>query len=147
MTTKSVNPSNAGVLLTLCGLPASGKTYISNLLVQSASCYNVHIFHVCFDDLIPSNLNLQSEELCKSGENSTWKYYRKLVMSCVDKVIGQYMGVRTIYDVDGRVSQDLPSFDVFWEDFLKNQTTRKRTCSCLSQSERYGYSLESKYSI
>lgn len=116
------------VILVLCGLPASGKSYISNLLIQSASYYNIHIFHVCYDDLIPSNLNLQSPVFSATNDSSSWKSYRKLIIRCMDKVISQYSGIKSTFEANDTVDKDLLSFDDFWEDFLKNQTTRKRSC-------------------
>lgn len=64
---------STAVLMILCGIPASGKTYLANCIKEwNRSCKEdeFHVLHICYDDLIPSNLDLKASSLI--GQNGTW---------------------------------------------------------------------------
>lgn len=105
-------------VLLICGIPASGKSTFTIKLQQYAQKTkgdSIHAIHVCYDDLIPSDLDvyrtnsanqLQSDledtpnkESVESGEGSPldaninaakyslWKQFRKRTLEAVEKVV------------------------------------------------------------
>lgn len=114
--------------MVLCGLPASGKSHLSDLLKKSNEAPDLHIFHVCYDDHIPSNLDTTKDSI-------SWKYYRRLINKCVEKLIIQYLGHNTTIEDCPETHDGLPTFGEFWLDFVKNQMSRERTC-CFSSSQK-----------
>lgn len=100
-----------GVVL-ICGIPASGKSTFATKLhqyVKRTMGDSVHTIHVCYDDLIPSDLDLyrssdvnqaqndsewvtensaeKSENLENPGKYSLWKQYRKYILEAVEKIM------------------------------------------------------------
>lgn len=122
------------VVLLICGIPASGKsTFASNLQrhMQKNKGDSLHAIHVCYDDLIPSDLDvygsagsfakqLQNDLEERSDDNSVkkdegspfggsinpskyslWKQFRKLTLEAVDKIMNMIENNLTKDETDG----------------------------------------------
>jgi hypothetical protein len=138
------------VLMILCGIPACGKTFLANSIKEWSKNdkeTNKHVLHICYDNLIPSNLDLKSS-LIEQKEtlscdhtptdvrNSAWKHYRKLIIRCVERILMQSQnltfGRHEESDVLENTSCELPSIQVFWQNFLKQTARKEMACTCLS---------------
>lgn len=107
-------------VLLICGIPASGKSTFATELqryMQKTKGDSVHTIYVCYDDLIPSDLDvhgsprsvakqLQNDLEERTDDNSVekdegspfggsinpskyslWKQFRKLILEAVDKIM------------------------------------------------------------
>ncbi|KAL4231032.1 hypothetical protein ACF0H5_008615 [Mactra antiquata] len=74
-------------LLVLSGLPAAGKTHLTNKLLQGHSAGTRYAFVIVeYDQLIPSDVEkhlIESED-----QQSSWKQYRESILLCIDHVLG-----------------------------------------------------------
>ena len=109
-------------LVLLCGIPASGKSTLAGKLqrhVQKTRGDVMHAIHVCYDDFIPVDLDLNESiassqlhdendseriadensikkvDTCSfyggmdSSKYSLWKQYRKRIIETVDRVLNR----------------------------------------------------------
>ena len=162
-------------LLLICGIPASGKSTFASYLqrhMQKTKGDSLHAIHVCYDDLIPSDLDVygsagsfakqcQKDLEERTDDNSVeknegspfgdsinpskyslWKQFRKLTLEAVDKIMNmmennlnkdETFGPKT--EVEELEMKGLPTFQDFWNLFLKSISTEERKCSCIASSD------------
>ncbi|XP_031554254.1 L-seryl-tRNA(Sec) kinase-like [Actinia tenebrosa] len=146
---KNINP----VLMILCGIPASGKTHLANSMKKwSRRCKEdkVHVLHICYDELIPVNLDLQTsslndqkedlefDDLHSSASISAWKHYRKLIIQCVERIAQQIQDITFDLNEENDVVKntfELPSFQDFWKTFYEQTARKDMSCACLSSQK------------
>ena len=154
------NESCGVAVVLLCGIPASGKSTLAKKVqehVQKTRGDALHVIHVCYDDFIPSNLDV-NEVIDASHENSgdeknntqsfdgaigsskypLWKQYRKRVLEVVHRVLNiiekqektNEIDFNSSVVVDGLKMEGLPSVNEFWNAFQKRVSGDKINCSC-----------------
>ncbi|PIK58581.1 putative L-seryl-tRNA(Sec) kinase [Apostichopus japonicus] len=80
-------------LALLSGIPAAGKTTLSNLFCEFVNTIpfdlnvcdqkgRLRVLHIVYDKLIPEDLDFAQE-----SNSSTWKQYREQIHSCIDKLL------------------------------------------------------------
>ena len=163
-------------VLLICGIPASGKSTFATELqryMQKAKGDSLHTIHVCYDDLIPSDLDvygkcarsvakqLQNDLDEKADNNSVrkgdgspfdgslnpskyslWKQFRKLVLEAVGKIMNMIENNLNKDETDGTKTEGeelemegLPTFQEFWNIFLKSISREERTCACIASKD------------
>ena len=106
--------SNAAVVL-LCGIPASGKSTLASEIqryVRNTRGDTVHVLYICYDDLIPPDLDLNDDiagrqllgrdspkiaeeqndtrlvsNVIDFSKDSLWKQYRRRILEAVDRIL------------------------------------------------------------
>lgn len=148
-------------LVLLCGIPASGKSTLASKLqdyVKKTRGNTMHVIHVCYDDFIPFDLELNEGAVYVSRnddlvhENSSeqesntplfdgangflkyslWKQYRKLVLETVDRALNMIENQHENAFIDDQMVEGFPSVDEFWSIWQKSQ---KMNCSCFISAE------------
>lgn len=157
-------------VLLICGIPASGKSTFATKLhryMQKTKGDSVHTIHVCYDDLIPSDLDvygcsvakhlhndleeMPNENSIEKGEGSPfdgsinpskyslWKQFRKLALEAVQKIMNVMENNLNKDETDGSKTETeevemegLPTFQEFWNIFLKSISREERKCSCIA---------------
>ena len=148
-------------LVLLCGIPASGKSTLASKLqdyVKKTRGNTMHVIHVCYDDFIPFDLELNEGAVYVSRnydlvhENSSeqesnpplfdganvffkyslWKQYRKLVLETVDRALNMIENQHENAFIDDQIVEGFPSVDEFWSILQKSQ---KINCSCFISTE------------
>lgn len=162
-------------VLLICGIPASGKSTFATELqryMQKAKGDSLHTMHVCYDDLIPSDLDVygNARSVAKQLQNdleertednslgkddgspfdgsinpskySLWKQFRKLVLEAVGKIMNMIENSLNIDETDGSKPEGeelqmegLPTFQEFWNIFLKSIFMEERKCSCIASKD------------
>lgn len=151
--------SHSAVIL-ICGIPASGKTTFTTDLrqyMQKTKGDSVHTIHVCYDDLIPSDLDVYGSSVANHlqnnleemrDENSTeinsskyslWKKFRKLALEAVEKVMNMIEN-NLKKDESKTEGEELemegfPSFQEFWRIFVQSISMEERKCSCIAVND------------
>ena len=160
-------------VLLICGIPASGKSTFATELqryMQKTKSDSVHTIYVCYDDLIPSDLDVYGSTVAgtltkhleeKPDDNSVekvegspfdgsinpskyslWKQFRKLALEAVEKVMtiietnlskDETGGSKT--EVKELEMKGLPTFQEFWNNFLKSISREERKCSCIALND------------
>lgn len=149
------------VLVLLCGIPASGKSTLASKLqdyVKKTREDTMHVIHVCYDDFIPIDLELNEgavdvsrnydlvlENSGEQGSNnplfddangffkySLWKQYRKLVLETVDLALNTIENQQENAFIDDQRVEAFPSVDEFWSVLQKSQ---KISCSCFISTD------------
>ncbi|XP_038071333.1 L-seryl-tRNA(Sec) kinase-like [Patiria miniata] len=109
-------------LVLLCGLPGAGKTSLAVALMKKKSighhhlaknsslasvdeCPGVAACHLCYDDVIPRQLEMQmeggespyfNESTNQSSSVSPWKAYRQEILRCVDGILARLKSNKTL---------------------------------------------------
>ncbi|KAL9983574.1 hypothetical protein ACROYT_G005769 [Oculina patagonica] len=153
-------------VLLICGIPASGKSTFARKLqqyVHKTKGDTIHTIRVCYDDLIPSDLDVnqlqndleeapgdknsveKSEESSLDGSSnpskySLWKQFRKRTLEAVEKLVDMiennlYKVEADSSDVEELEMEGLPTFQEFWDIFVKNISTEERRCSCITSKD------------
>ena len=149
-------------VILLCGIPGSGKTTLSTKLreyLKKVKRNTVHLIHVSFDDLIPSDLTVAMEvDIESTGEDhyinsvssqdvihfngsntrglskyTLWKAYRKRILESVGKVLGLLENKNTEDERFELEMDGLPSFEDFWNKFTESICHEERNCSCCTK--------------
>ena len=157
--------SQSAVIL-ICGIPASGKTKFTTDLrryMQKTKGDSVHTIHVCYDDFIPSDLDVYGvygssiakhhqnnlEEMpdensieINSSKYSLWKKFRKLALEAVEKVMNMIENNLKKDETDESKTEGeelgmegLPSFQEFWRIFVQSISMEERKCSCIAVND------------
>lgn len=157
--------SHSAVIL-ICGIPASGKTMFTTDLrryMQKTKGDSVHTIHVCYDDFIPSDLDVYGvygssiakhhqnnlEEMpdensieINSSKYSLWKKFRKLALEAVEKVMNMIENNLKKDETDESKTEGeelrmegLPSFQEFWRSFVQSISMEERKCSCIAVND------------
>lgn len=150
--------SHSAVIL-ICGIPASGKTTFTTDLrqyMQKTKGDSVHTIHVCYDDLIPSDLEVYGSSVANHLQNnleemrdensieinsskySLWKKFRKLALEAVEKVMN--MIENNLKKDESKTGEELemegfPSFQEFWRIFVQSISMEERKCSCIAVND------------
>ena len=170
-----VDERYCSAVLLICGIPASGKSTFATELqryMQKAKGDSLHTIHVCYDDLIPSDLDvygnvgsvakqLQNDLEERTDENSVasgdgspfdgsispskyslWKQFRKLVLEAVGKIMNMIENSLNKDETDGSKTEGeelemegLPTFQDFWNIFLKSISRKERKCTCIGSKD------------
>ena len=157
--------SHSAVML-ICGIPASGKTTFTTDLrryMQKTKGNSVHTIYVCYDDFIPSDLDVYGvygssvakhlqnnlEEMhdensieINSSKYSLWKKFRKLTLEAVEKVMNMIENNLKKDETDESKTEGeelemkgLPSFQEFWRIFVQSISMEERKCSCIAVND------------
>lgn len=155
--------SHSAAVILICGIPASGKTtFTTNLrrYMQKTKGDSVHTIHVCYDDFIPSDLDVYGSSVAQhlqnnleemSDENSIeinsskyslWKKFRKLALEAVEKVMNIIENNLKKDETDESKTEweelemeGLPSFQEFWRIFVQSISMEERKCSCIAVND------------
>lgn len=138
-----------GVML-ICGIPAAGKSTFAKILhkyVQEITEGSFHTIYVCYDDLIPFDLDLYgsstvgNSETLENFENySLWKQHRKYILEAVEKIMNLLQNSPCGNGDEGSGSnleavelkmEGLSGFQEFWGIFLRSISKKDRKCSCI----------------
>ena len=118
----------------------------------------MHVIHVCYDDFIPFDLDLNEgavyvsrnydlvQENSSEQESNTplfdgangsfkyslWKQYRKLVLETVDRALNTIENQHENTFTDDLMAERFPSVDEFWSILQKS---RKINCSCFISTD------------
>ncbi|XP_074640524.1 L-seryl-tRNA(Sec) kinase-like [Tubulanus polymorphus] len=95
-------------ILVLSGFPASGKTTLAKALQEfyknSIQASNFNCYHVCYDEILSSNVEQKLLELRgkadHSGKPSQWKEYRRKILRCVEHLITMQQPQDDIFSYD-----------------------------------------------
>lgn len=158
---KMADASCRVALVLLCGIPASGKSTLASKLqdyVKKTRGNTMHVIHVCYDDFIPFDLDLNEgavyvsrnydlvQENSSEQESNTplfdgangsfkyslWKQYRKLVLETVDRALNTIENQHENTFTDDLMAERFPSVDEFWSILQKSQ---KINCSCFISTD------------
>ncbi|XP_077992512.1 L-seryl-tRNA(Sec) kinase-like [Glandiceps talaboti] len=86
-----------GCVVVLCGLPGSGKTKFAKELNFPAEFYPATVYHICYDDFIPNNINFElcqvsNQETTNQSEVVTWKQLRNTLVHCIENMVARNQG-------------------------------------------------------
>ncbi|XP_070540730.1 L-seryl-tRNA(Sec) kinase-like isoform X2 [Ptychodera flava] len=78
-------------VIILCGLPGVGKTEFVSNLEFPPDLSPITLYHVCYDDFIPNNLNFDdiNDESELQVNGLTWKQLRGILVQSVDKILAR----------------------------------------------------------
>ena len=99
-----------GCVLVLCGIPGCGKTTLGQKIkdyFENTEKSSLHVLYVCFDDLIPSNLDL-NERVVMYGDTGLHR----------DKISGQNMETSDS-NVDVKDKDNYSSVFSLWKAYRK----------------------------
>lgn len=153
-------------VLLVCGIPASGKSTFATKLqrhVQKTKGDSIHTIHVCYDDLIPSDLDVNQLQIdleeapgdknsieksegsrldgsINPSKYSLWKQFRKRTLEAVEKLMNMiennlYKVEADRLDVEELEMEGLPTFQEFWDIFVKSISTEERGCFCITSKD------------
>ena len=141
--------------------------------MQKAKGDSLHSIHVCYDDLIPSDLDVYGKcagsvakklqnhldekadnNSVRKGDGSPFdgsinpskyslrKQFRKLVLEAVGNIINMIENNLNKDETDGTKTEEedqemegLPTFQEFWNIFLKSISREERKCSCIASKD------------
>lgn len=134
----------------ICGIPASGKSTIATKLLQHVLKIKgdaMHMIHVCYDDLIPSDLDVYGSNVAHQHQNdpqwkpdknsdekgdtlsmdtsispekySLWKQFRRRILEAVEKVMH-------MIENNQKHEVDRSSFDEEYEQKMEGLPTAQK---------------------
>ncbi|KAF6778003.1 hypothetical protein AHF37_06836 [Paragonimus kellicotti] len=85
---------NKTVIITLVGLPGSGKSSVCSELVK-CNTPDIQMFWIHYDDLIPDSVfTPHALRFSDDAHTSEWKKYRQLIADCVERLLVERLGLQ-----------------------------------------------------